>query len=489
MKLADKVLFLVCVPLLLQFAFVGTLDWMLKRAEEEALRETRSRATLACITRISSLLHEAYTVSLTLNHSPSDMVVARFDTLTNQLPEECSRLLEISQTSEGKETARKIRSIVLLGSDQIIELKRRLMDPHRPIASSIHDIKKDLEKYYGALAPLLKQVSDQEAGSAYKGPNEAQLRLLVQQTLGVGIALNVVLVLMLAVAFNRETIQRLKILMENTVRLGKGQPLNPCLVPYDEIGELDHVFHDVADQLKQASELKQEVVSMVSHDIRAPLMSIKASLDLLKSGAHGELSTAALNDVDTATSSVNRLMRMVHNLLDLERLQSGKFDLNLSRYPVKAILEKAVDELQALAAASQVSIDISASDDFTIQVDEERMIQVLVNLLSNAIKFSPPGGTITMSCKIAAVEWLEIRIADQGPGIPESTRLQLFSGQISTDKQGFGLGLPICKAIVEGHGGEIGVENGAGGCEFWFRVKYAGIASGIKTAVAQPSTL
>lgn len=232
------------------------------------------------------------------------------------------------------------------------------------------------------------------------------------------------------------------------------------------------VAHDITER-KQIERLKREFVAMVSHDLRTPLTSIQGFLALLQAGALGELTASGQTSLTFADNSINRLIKLVSDLLDMEKLESGKMDLQIRNTAVKELLNESANAVDAFADEHRVSIEIVPTD-LSIEVDGDRIIQVLVNLISNAIKFSPKETVVTLSAD-ETEESVEIKIADQGRGIPRESidsvfeRFKQVKKSDGKNRKGSGLGLAICKAIVEKHGGKIGVLSEEGkGSTFWF---------------------
>lgn len=238
------------------------------------------------------------------------------------------------------------------------------------------------------------------------------------------------------------------------------------------------VVHDVT-AAKQVENMKREFLAIVSHDLRTPLSSTHMFLSMLNEGLYGELSKQGKENVQILESEVNRLINLVNDLLDIERMESGKLELRLCSQSLLAIIEKSISVVSGLARAGSIKMESLLGNDIPIMIDEARIMQVMVNLLSNAIKFSPSGGSVKIEVK-EKHSFVEVRISDQGRGIAPELKNVIFDRfkQLehtdATEKGGSGLGLAICKAIVQEHGGTIGVESEAGkGSTFWFEVPKA----------------
>ena len=235
-------------------------------------------------------------------------------------------------------------------------------------------------------------------------------------------------------------------------------------------------FRDITQKF-EVDRLKSQFVSTVSHELRTPLTSIRGSLGLLNSGLLGPVSEKGRRMLEIAVSNTDRLVRLINDILDLERLSSGAIALEKQTIDVTQLMQEAVDVIKPLADAAGVSI-LNSPFLGSIVADHDRMMQTLTNLLSNAVKFSPSGSTVSLSADSAG-STLRFRIADRGRGIPPGKlesifeRFQQVDASDSRDKGGTGLGLPICRSIVQQHGGRIWAESVFGqGSTFYFTMPF-----------------
>ena len=226
-------------------------------------------------------------------------------------------------------------------------------------------------------------------------------------------------------------------------------------------------LHDVSER-REVETMKREFVATVSHELRTPLTSIRGSLDLLKGEVLGPLTPQAAEVTTIAHRNTTRLIKLINDILDLDRLDSGKMELNVADTDAATIIHTAAESVRAFAEQSAVEIIATTSDD-VLRADADRIVQVLVNLLSNAIKFSPRDSSVRLTARSERGE-IVFEVEDHGRGIPRQyvdrifDRFQQVESSDSRTKGGSGLGLAICKAIIEQHEGSIGVvsEEGAG---------------------------
>lgn len=233
-----------------------------------------------------------------------------------------------------------------------------------------------------------------------------------------------------------------------------------------------------ATERREVERMKDEFVSTVSHELRTPLTSIRGSLGLLRSGVLGELPADAREAVAIAERNSERLLALINDILDVERLRAGEFELAREPVAAGALVAAALDSIRPVADARGVRIETSVRE-AEVDGDRRRLGQVLVNLLSNAVKFSPEGGTVRLEAGPEGAD-VVFHVIDRGRGVPPEHQAAIFErfrqveASDSRERGGSGLGLAICKALVERHGGRIGVDSVPGaGSTFWFRVPRA----------------
>jgi len=220
-------------------------------------------------------------------------------------------------------------------------------------------------------------------------------------------------------------------------------------------------FRDIS-QRYALDRLKDEFISTVSHELRTPLTSIRGALGLLSSGILGELNEKAANLLRIATSNSDRLVRLINDILDLERIQSGRAPIAFRPIQLSQVVHQAIDGMQPVAEAAGVQL-IHDTTQVEISGDPDRLLQVVTNLLSNAVKFSPPNSTVSVMMRPGSAG-VTLSVIDQGRGIPADKlesifgRFQQVDASDSRQKGGSGLGLAICRTIVQQHAGRVWAE-------------------------------
>ena len=235
---------------------------------------------------------------------------------------------------------------------------------------------------------------------------------------------------------------------------------------------------DISDR-HEVEKLKDEFISVVNHELRTPLTSILGSLDLLASGVLNNNPEKGQRMLQIAANNADRLVRLINDMLDIERIESGKMTLNKRVCEGAELMTTAVDEIRTLAAQNGIQLLVTPIS-VRIWADPDRIIQVFTNLLSNAIKFSPQGTTVELTAVLTqrqqpsgtsddglpgSTQQVIFQVKDQGRGIPPDKlktvfgRFQQVDASDSRKRGGTGLGLAVCRSIIQHHGGGIWVES------------------------------
>jgi PAS domain S-box-containing protein len=593
-KLQSKLLILVAVPLLFEFAFVGTLVVVQSRVEQEANRLARSKTNVATINDVLKQLHDAGSSVLYYVLAGNQRALERYTKAVEQSHTDIAELRQDYQNDPHK--------LQLL--DQIEETENKLVAfMNRPkqatdagnrlwIMTETRGLGENVWRLTERIANTSYQLLREENQIQQLAPaSELYWRKILMACLITGVALSAVMAILLANVINLDIIRRLLTVVDNTSRIAGGTELNARIGGRDEISQLDSAVHRMAQILEEAERkekaivenaadvicafdlegkftfvspacktmwgydenellgnrlarfipekdlqanptfiedskyqerrplawesrfkkadnttadvlwsvmwsepdktyfcvahdatekrrierFRKEFLAMVGHDLRTPLTSVQLFLTLLAEGAYENIPDDVKTKAQLAEFDVSRLIRLVTNLLDIEKTEAGKMEFELQPVSALSIVEKGIGSVKPLAEARGVKIELSGKD-ATIKADEPRLVQVVVNLLANAISFSPPKQTVEVQI-IDHQDNVEIRVQDHGKGIPESAKDRIFqrfeqvNDADSKTRVSSGLGLSICKAIVDGHHGEIGFESGnTPGSTFWFKI-------------------
>ncbi len=225
------------------------------------------------------------------------------------------------------------------------------------------------------------------------------------------------------------------------------------------------VFRDITER-RAIERMKDEFISVAGHELRTPLTSIRGALGLVASGKLGALPPKCQRMIDIAVTNTDRLVRLINDILDLERIEAGKILMSMQDCDAANLMSQAADVMQTMAEKAGVTLKVQPRH-VRLRADPDRIIQTLTNLLSNAIKFSPAGSTVRLSVSRdhSAVVF---KVEDRGRGIPSDKldkifgRFEQVDASDSREKGGTGLGLAICRSIADQHGGRIWVESELG---------------------------
>jgi two-component system phosphate regulon sensor histidine kinase PhoR len=235
-------------------------------------------------------------------------------------------------------------------------------------------------------------------------------------------------------------------------------------------GEVLLLLRDVTEA-RRAEKSRRDFVANASHELRTPVAAIRGAAETLLLGALSD-PEAARSFVEMIARQAERLARLTGDLLDLSRIESGQWTMQISRVEVDQALRAAADLVAPAAREKGIEVRRDAPPALSVRADARALEQVLVNLLDNAVKYTPPGGQVTLSAALRP-EGVVLAVADTGPGIEARHLPRVFErfyradpGR-SRDQGGTGIGLAIVKHLVQAQGGEVGVESGAGGSRFW----------------------
>lgn len=254
-----------------------------------------------------------------------------------------------------------------------------------------------------------------------------------------------------------------------TVRAANGMLIDVLWTA--EWSKTDRIVYSIARNItpqKNAERMRRDLVSMLGHDLKTPLTSLRCNLELVREATSADESQRL---IDSSLESIDRLMRLINQLLDLQKMEEGKIAIDLKDGNIQELLAKTISYVSSFARSKGIKIELDCPRIITA-FDADRLAQVIVNLLSNAIKFSPENSTILVH-GYAGHQYVHVSVKDQGIGISPDAHELIFERyrQLETEnkKAGTGLGLHICRGIVQAHGGAIGVESEVGrGSKFWF---------------------
>ena len=255
--------------------------------------------------------------------------------------------------------------------------------------------------------------------------------------------------------------------MKRVSKTGKLDTLEPDNGK-DEISVLNKSFNKLMLQIKENQERKDEFIGIASHELKTPLTTVKGYMDLLSMTEHTQPQKLY---VQKAQDSLKKLENLIKDLLDVSKIQSGQLELNITEFDIDSLVDETIAAIQIVTPSHQI-IRKEKTGNYLIHGDRQRIEQVLINLLSNAIKYSPGAKEVFVYSKLTETE-LMIKVVDFGNGVPLEEQTHIFerfyrAKELSVHVSGFGLGLYICRNIINRHNGRIGVESEGKGSVFYF---------------------
>jgi PAS domain S-box-containing protein len=231
------------------------------------------------------------------------------------------------------------------------------------------------------------------------------------------------------------------------------------------------------DSATRAVKAREQVLSFVSHDLKNPLMAILLTTEMLLGASPENERRRGWKQLDRIRRGVQQMRHMVEDLLDISSIDAGRLSMEMAEHPVQVVIEDALELLSPMAKEKGITLrtEVNCSD-IQLRCDRDRLVQVLFNLVGNALKFTPQGGDVVVSSKLSGDQAL-IGVRDSGPGIPSDLIPHLFQRYVQdrkTARRGRGLGLYLCRGIIQAHGGTIWVETAVGqGSTFFFTIPLA----------------
>lgn len=475
MRLVYKGIAIAAIPLIFELVLVVTLAMQLNALEKERVLAAKGRDMVSSLSTWSRNMADAAIFLVVARYHEDAREEQKF---RNSLKSMETRAITLTKQAESLPELKSEVSRLKAQSDNIVAQLTWQMHPTdvrsgSTVFSSNLDMRNQLEPQIVEFIRSCDKVSThvKEVTKSESGENLSYLwQWLMINAVGTVLVSIVVAWFVFGNIVNRIlAITRQTQYFKETRKL---PPLKP-LQGNDEITALDSEFRDMVNVVREASQRRDDFTSMISHDLRSPLTSIKIILSMARSGSYGNLNEGGQRRIENAENSIDRLIGMVNQLLDAEKLEAGLFQLSLEKCGLMEVLYPAVEAVRGMAEAKQVELIFKCQDE-PVEADVERLSQVVQNLLSNAIKFTPKWGKITLKSE-EYKDCYRILVIDTGSGIKEEYLPKVFDRfqQVPQDspqnKGGTGLGLAICKGIVEAHGGEIGVESLEGkGSTFWF---------------------
>jgi two-component system sensor histidine kinase GlrK len=339
-----------------------------------------------------------------------------------------------------------------LESDEVPDMPATLMD-------SLEEIRIQTDS---ALLAVLASIQEQVNDAAISGARARKISF----TAG---GASLLIALIVAIYLVRAIADPLRQVTQGTRRISKGQFWHRLPADSrDEFGELARDFNAMAQRLSELDQMKKDFVSHVSHELKAPLASMRQVFLLLLQEIAGPLNEQQRKLLRLSSISAERLTSMVGNLLDVSRLEAGNMEYDIHAFDVAPLVHSVAEEFEVQAQEKGIKLQVEADQPAWAQCDRDRIVQVIGNLFENALKFAPGGTPIIARVRTEDRKVL-VSLIDSGTGVANEHKTRIFEKfhQVKRGKkisgQGVGLGLAICKTIIDAHNGNIWVEDNPGG--------------------------
>lgn len=465
MRLGQKGLIVLTIPLVFEVGIASSLWFRFKEAQQKADNITISRDIILKSGVLSSRLIEASTNLMLYNVSGSveNLDIARKE--SRQLDGTTGRLAALlGKTGRGLDRIDKLNASIGKFKSLFNRYSRMESDATLVRFFNFNKLRQELESFYPEFRGLISLIAQEE--KAHEGRDvkkSEQLTRQIEVLLICFLTLSVLLTVFIGYAFHKDIVSRLVLLEKNFQRLGERKPLLETISGSDELTHLDSCLRDAADALARAERDKQQVVAMLSHDLRSPLQSVLATLTLVEEGLYGSVTETGSTMIKRSKRSVERVTDMVNEFLELEKLAQSSEPFTPVEIMLDRIIQDAVDIMTPLAERKGVSITAEIPDDLKTVADDTLLVRLFTNLLSNAVKFSDSGSTVVVDTAIEE-DFIVIKVIDTGAGIEAESLAKIFepfyqSKLGKAKRESTGLGLAVCRQITTAHGGEICVES------------------------------
>jgi signal transduction histidine kinase len=469
LSLTGKCIILIAVPVCFELTLFTILLDIHNSTAAEAARVNRAQLIATTINKVcldslwleDSLTYETrpMVAANNIDHGMTKLIghFRLLDTLTTDYPALNRNikkdLFELEQASKDLDSLKKA---VLLNPDS---------DPTLTAINFRPTFKRHIRRIaYGGTFDLAPKIA-----SEFDADTREKARQITINLLHAAVGVSILLAGLSALFLSRSLTSRIKVLTGNASLIGARKPLSPPISGSDEIAVLDKAMHRASDLIHSLERAREEIISMVGHDIRSPITTIRCAGETLHMKLEDKLDEGSSNILKEIDSNCDRILRISKDLLDMQRLNAGSLTLDLALCNLGDCLREAVSAVQGLCQSRNVEIEIQCPS-ISAVLDESRIEQVIVNLLSNAIKFSPEHSTVVLEAQTSP-NTIVITVTDHGPGIKESMMESIFEPFVQVNendsKKGSGLGLAIAKALVELHQGSLSCTNApSGGCVF-----------------------
>ncbi len=438
------------------------LSSLLDESSHEIRKEARSKAIIACVEGLLRDVARATVTAITYNVSKSKDLKVRYAKLRARIPATYRELKEMVKGDVEEELLVK-RLWESIDTNWLATQSFIMRAPPLQRMSDFFTVPDNLTYEMFLLNDLGspgRTLLERERRIERSGSmSRTQIRQQYEQTLIFSLALSAGASAMLAFYFSHSISRRLEYVMANTFRWSLRLPLNETVGGTDEISDLDMALHKTASELSEFERFKSQLISVASHELRTPLTALQGTLTLLSAGALGDLSDRGTAKVEEAEVSVKRLIRLVNDLLDLERLKAGKAEWAKNRVHVHDIVDTTIENLEELIEFQHIAVESTIVDGIVVG-DREKLILMFSEILSHCVRRSKPDTVVTVNA-VWRLDNLYIDVSDDGPAVSGWLKDKLFEPFYNIHDLEFapaeinGLELALARSIAEHYDGNL----------------------------------
>lgn len=462
MKIGQKGFIVLSIPLIFELTIAGLLWVAFNESQEKAADLATSRDIVLKSGTLSRQLFESSTSLMLYSMTLNDESFQEATSKKKALKESMNKLEAVYlHDQRNPDRMRQLRGAIVR-YDEIFN--RFIVDDDLAFMERVvrvGKLRRELQALYTQFrAPVTIISTEEKAREGYNIQEVKKLTGQIQLLLFTFLFASVLISVWSGYLFNKDVVARLRTVESNSQKLGMRQPLDSPVSGSDEIRRLDDSLHAAADALTKAEEDKQRIVAMLSHDLRSPLQAVRTTFALIESGVYGNLSEGGLKNIERSRRSVQRVVELVDEFLELEKVSTSKnIVAQFAEVNLVDAMESALDIVSPQAESRGISIVADQAFDAKLNGDEKLLVRLFTNLLANAVKFSPDNSEVLLSMGSDDSSF-HIKITDRGVGIEADSLPRIFEPFFQAragkeSKESSGLGLAVCREIVQAHGGEI----------------------------------
>lgn len=473
-RIWQKGLVMICVPLASELIFVSMLFLMLLQAQDEIRAEQHSRDL---IEQTNELLTDYINVvigAIAYRVTQAELDEKLFHDSALFMEHTLNSIRELTKDSPNER--RQVADFVPMLNSTRMDCQGLIKRTSPEGLAGLLDLQKSVVKLSAKANHcteridqfLLAQENIEKSGPLMRSKARERIQFVVMA----GIALNVFITVFLALYFTTEIAGRIRTLIENSLRFPAGKPLMPALQGSDELSEFDRNFRATVRRIEEAESFKKQLVGVISHELRTPLTSIDAIVSLLLAGGAGQLGESVIERLEKAEQNVSEVMSLVNDLLDIERMEAGKFPLHCRAEKISDLFEFAVKSVSKAAAEKQIML-ASQPCEGSLVIDIDQMSKALTKMLLHCLELSSSLSTIKLEAH-EREDTVFISVSSDHVSSENSPgQLQMFDKLQSLrygaeSRSSDILGLALCQAIVAQHRGSVGLD--AESNKYWLQL-------------------